>query len=314
MSMTIPKKYLKGEDNTALWPLYIIAPPEGVPQLTGYVMKQLQDFTQVSDSSLLFSNGNEWNKTTRQYLYMFEREEKVPGHPSKRYRYTEEELIRAYGMAGSATYEERLDKRIQNATKGPGRLVRASYTEYYEGRKETAEGWYIVPDGDETWVYSFDYDPLRNQGKHSQKAAGFSIMEEYQVRDITLLREHLEVLTLLKKLDSIRAADLGKVGMTYTYDRFGDTVDAISPADEIAFIAYEKYIPAVMRYDTIDGKRCEMPDAEAVRLQLMAKAAEIEDICHEYINAYKAKKLADLIREIKEITGIDMSRLINKYG
>lgn len=45
MSLVISKDYLKGtEKDETSWPLYIIAPPENVPELAGYVLTQKTKF------------------------------------------------------------------------------------------------------------------------------------------------------------------------------------------------------------------------------------------------------------------------------
>ena len=117
MSVRIPKKYLKGADDAALWPLYIIGAPASVPELSGYVMKVMQDYTRITDNALLILYGNEWNKKKQQRFYMFEKENKIPGHPSKRYRYTEDEVVRLYGKAESATFDERVEKKGRKPSK-----------------------------------------------------------------------------------------------------------------------------------------------------------------------------------------------------
>lgn len=141
MNMTIPKKYLKAKEDKKFCSTYIITAPENVQEFTGYVMKIMQDYTSITDNSITFRQGNEWNKKKQQSFYMFEKEVKIPGHPSKRYRYTEEELVKLYGNALSPTFEKRLEKRKQIFEKGPGRLLRTSYTDFsIRNGKKSKEG------------------------------------------------------------------------------------------------------------------------------------------------------------------------------
>ena len=65
-----------------------------------------------------------------------------------------------YKSANSLTFK----KRIENIEHGSGKLVKASYTAYskLKGKYKT-KGWFIAPDADQKWVYSFDYDAVKNK-------------------------------------------------------------------------------------------------------------------------------------------------------
>lgn len=117
MGITIPMQFYKGQEkkndkyDTSPWTHHIIAAPDNVSELAGYIMKVLPDNITINCDNIIIDNGNEWSRKSKQYLYMFEKEIKTPGHPSKRYRYTEDEMIRMYGSAISPTFEKRLKKK-----------------------------------------------------------------------------------------------------------------------------------------------------------------------------------------------------------
>lgn len=313
MSVTIPRKYFKGRDDNAIWPVYIIAAPENVPELDGYVMKSMQDFTNITNNSIIFLQGNEWNRKQKVYLYMFEKEAKTPGHPSKRYRYTEEEVIRLYGNALSPTFEERLEKRKKTIEKGPGKLLRASYADFtVKDGKQIKNGWFVAPDANPKWIYPLNYDPLRDLGKHNRDAKGFSILEEYTLPDIAILREHKDQLKrLLSNLDYIRSLKVDpEFGyQEYVYDKKGQIIHASSLAEALAFHAYEQ-IPEEIRTNSQSyrGKLTEKPEGEQIRLKLMRISAKMEKLCAETVQKYQSEKLSAIASEIKDLIGIDIQQ------
>lgn len=168
MEVKIPKKYLKKKED-GVFPAYIIDAPKNTPELSGYVLKISQDVVKITDTSLILTNGNEWDKKNRVCRFMFEKEEKIKGHPSKRYRYTEEEMIILYGCAESPDFEKRLRERITKSQSGPGRLIRATYSDYEDHEIKSSTDWMIVSETNQKWVYEFEYDPL-----HYRNAIGYS--------------------------------------------------------------------------------------------------------------------------------------------
>ena len=77
--------------------IHIIAAPD-LPEFKGYViMVDDENFTYQKDGTIKILHGNEWNSSKHEYMYMFELEEKIPGKRSKRFRYSEDEVIALYG-------------------------------------------------------------------------------------------------------------------------------------------------------------------------------------------------------------------------
>lgn len=294
MNLKIPKKYLKAQDDNYLTHVYIISAPENVEELNGYIMKIPQEDVTVTDSSLILRQGNEWNKKQKEYSYMFEKESKILHHPSKRYRYSEKELIILYKSANSLTFK----KRIENIEHGSGKLVKASYTAYskLKGKYKT-KGWFIAPDADQKWVYSLDYDVVRNYGKHSKNAKGFSIIEEYYLPDISVIYKNKDKLEqLFYNLESI-------------YNKHGEKICATSLAEEIVSIAYNR-ISSEICTEIIDYQSCETIEGERIREELLKLSTEMENKVNNLISNYQAERLAKIIDEIKNLTGIEIKHTL----
>lgn len=227
MNITISIKYYKGGVD-GFRPFYNIAPPENVPELCGYVMRMPADRAKITDKCVVIFQGNEWDPKSREHLFMFEKEEKTPGHPSKRYRYHEAEVFIMYGNASSPTFGERLEKRIRIFSEGSGKLVRATFRQYEHQHhmKRECAGWFLSPDADPKWVYSFDYDPLQNRGKHNRNAVGFSVLEEYAVDMAAVQRHKDRIKELLGELDRIRAEAESDAGQ-HRSDRLGSIAEEL---------------------------------------------------------------------------------------
>ena len=56
MEVKISNKYLIGEES-GYWDYYIIAPPQNVPELTGYIMKMPKDRVEEKGKDIIFSSG-----------------------------------------------------------------------------------------------------------------------------------------------------------------------------------------------------------------------------------------------------------------
>jgi len=177
MSISIPIKYIKGEDDNVFRPCLIIEAPSSEPDLYGYVLKQPKEYAYETAKSIVLEHGNEWDNETKSFRFMFEIGEKIPGKKSRRYRYTDKEIIQMYGRLESKTYDERLKRRQDIISSDPGKLIRARYAIYEERDKRIESDWLLSPDADHTWVYAIDHDPLQDTGKHSKKARYFSIEE-----------------------------------------------------------------------------------------------------------------------------------------
>ncbi len=306
MSARIPIKYLKRKESGYI-PVFVIKAPENTPELSGYVIKMPQDETEVTDTSLLLHNGNEWSKKDRKYYFMFEKEEKVKGHPAKRYRYSEEEFVILYGRAESKTFDQRLEERIKRSQAGPGRLLKASYTDYEDHTKKISTDWLIGSDADQKWVYEFSYDPLRDTGKHSQAAKGFSVMEEYPISNISVLFNNKDdLLPLLHRLDHARMLKVAFPNTGLVYDRSGSIIKPKSIGEAIALIAYD-LIPSEAKESKVYHDKYAKPEAEELRSQLTEIGTEMERKCFDYLNSYRSVQINELTAKIKELTGISIS-------
>lgn len=301
MSMSISRKYLKGEEDTLLESFYIISPPENMPELAGYVMKQRQEYCKLSESSITFFCGSEWNKKEKVFYYMFEREEKIPGHPSKRFRFSEEELIRAYGLANSPSFDDRLDRRIQKIARGPGSLVRIRFREQYD----SGEDWCIAPDNDLQWVYTFNYDALRDTGKHNRKANGFAVLEQYHVDDIAVFRiaekdNENSIYPLLKELSAARNLLIKSISIdSWTRD---------CPTQEIAQTIYSNTISSLIRSNGIrkGWGDFELKEKAGLINALSENIEEMGSLCENYMGKFKAEKIKEICERIKELSGIEI--------
>lgn len=301
MKLSLPKEYLIKEEDGYI-PTYILKPPTDVEELSGYILKIPQKNAEITGDSIVLYSGNEWDKKLRQHLFMFEKEIKVKGKPSKRYRYTETEAYMLYKHID----EQKINARVERAQKGSGKLIRASYSDYVDGMLCKVTKWLIAPDSDDKWAYEFDYDPLKNTGKHRKSAKGFSILEEYPLPDIAILIETKdELLPLLKRLVFVRDACLNYKEYDYAYNKYGKLVKASSISQLIAYKAY-RTIPKVARehegrYDTYPT-----PEAEKFLNRLIELGTEIEKECADFLENYKSEHIARLSREIKDLIGIDI--------
>lgn len=324
MGITIPIQFYKGQEtkkkdkyDTSPWTPHIIAAPENMPELAGYILKTLPDNITVKCDSITIHEGNEWSKKEKQYLYMFEKEIKVPRHPSKRHRYTEDEMIRMYGSAISPTFEKRLKKRENLLSSGPGSLIKAKYTAYNEREgKESTEGWFVAPEADKIWVYPINYEPLRDQGKHNRNAKGFEVLEEYGVPDIAVLRNNTRLIQLLAELDHIRGLSLKINEYAWIFPKRGKTITPSSFLESIAFSTYNA-IPEEIRYEKISGKRLpgspdwrETPEGERIRQELTELSTELEEKCQDIVRQYKIDKITTIASEISDLVGINIQMLI----
>ena len=311
MSARIPIKYLKRKEGGYI-PVFVIEAPENTPELSGYVMKIPQDKVEITDTALLLQNGNEWSKKDRKYSFMFEKEKKVKGHPAKRYRYSETEFVVLYGRAKSKTFDQRLEERIQRSQAGPGRLLKASYSDYEDRVMKVSTDWLIGSDSDKKWVYEFSYDPLRDTGKHSQTAKGFSVIEEYPIPDISvLIRNKDDLPPLLYQLDHVRMLKLAFPETELVYDKFGSIVIPKSICESIAFIAYN-LIPSEAKEDKMYYGTCAKPEAEELLVRLNEISKEMEIKCLDFLDSYRSEQLNELTAKIKELTGINMLNVLEK--
>ncbi len=301
MKLRLPKEYLiKKEDGYI--PVYILKPPTDVEELTGYILKISQKDVEITEDSIVLNNGNEWNKKLGQYLFMFEKEVKVKGNPSKRYRYTEREAYMLYKHIN----EQKLIARAEMAQKGPGKLIRASYSDYVDNMLRKVTEWLIAPDLDDKWVYEFYYDPLTNVGKHRRSAKGFSILEEYLVPDIATIINSREMLqSLLHELDYVRALKLINNSSEYIYNRNGKFVKATTPSEAIAFMAYNM-IPKKAKETKAYYGTYPTPEAEKFIDRLLELGSEIEIECAEFLEGYRSEQIASITSEIKDLIGIEI--------
>ncbi|MDD6667765.1 MAG: hypothetical protein PUE58_07430 [Lachnospiraceae bacterium] len=311
MSARIPITYLKRQEGGYI-PVFVIEAPANTPELSGYVMKIPQDKVEVTDTALLLQNGNEWSKKDRKYYFMFEKEEKVKGHPAKRYRYSEQEFVMLYGRAESKTFDQRLEKRIKRSQTGPGRLLKASYCDYEYREMKVSTDWLIGSDSDQKWAYEFSYDPLRDTGKHSLTAKGFSVIEEYPVPDISILvRNKGDLPPLLHRLDRVRMLKLAFPETILVYDRSGSMVNPKSIGEAIAFFAYD-LIPSEAKQDKMYYGTCAKPEAEELLVRLNKISTEMEIQCLDFLDSYRSEQLNELTAKIKELTGINMLNVLEK--
>ena len=309
MSLSIPIKYLSGEDDNIFRPSYIITAPKGEPSLDGYILRQPKEYAYTDGKSIVIEHGNEWVGEKKEFRYMLERREKVPGKKSKRYRYSEEEMIQLYGRSESKTYDERLQKRSRIVSSGSGSLIRARYSVYDNYDKRTVSGWLLSPDADSTWVYELGYDPLRDIGKHSRKARGFSLEESYHVDDISVIRDSAkQLISLLNRLDAVReiVSECWR-NRSYIYGADGDLVYAQSVAENISYSAYNDFIPKAAREKNVGGEYVQKPEALETLQKLTQIATKMEEECRRLTDAYRHEKASEVCRQIRSLTGIDIS-------
>lgn len=308
MEIKLRREYFNGVERERLRTIYSIKAPEGVSELDGYVMKFPEDDVKLTDSHILLFHGNEWNKRKMKYLFMFEKEEKNPGKRYKRYRYTEEELIKLYGQAESKTFNARLAER-ESRLSGPGKLIRATFSDYKEHCVVKKNDWLIVSDAEQKWCYEFDYDPLRDLGKHNRDAKWFSIQEEYHVTDISILfKNKKRIYELLKQLNRSRKLSLKNPRPEYFFDRYGNFLKTNSTAESITLMILKELIPEELLkthdYDMQDDR--ETPEAEEFRTELYEETKKLEIACFEFVEKCRTEQLNAITEEVKEITGIQL--------
>ena len=303
MEICLPKEYLIREDDGYM-PTYIIKPPKDVEELTGYILRMPQKNAAIIGDSIVLYNGNEWDKKLREHLFMFEKEVKVKGKPSKRYRYTEREAYMLYKHID----KQKVSARAEVSQRGSGRLIRASYSDYIDDSLCKVTEWLIAPDSDDKWVYEFYYDPLKNVGKHNRSAKGFSILEEYPVPDIATIINSREMLqSLLHELDYVRELKLINNSSEYVYNRNGKFVKAATPSEAIAYMAYNM-IPKKAKETKAYYGTYPTLEAEKFIERLLELGVGIEKECSTFLESYKSEQISRLSREIKDLIGIDIEK------
>lgn len=301
MEIRLSKEYLIREDKGYM-STYILKPPKDVEELTGYVLKMAQKNAEIIGDSIVLYSGNEWDKKHGQHMFMFEKEIKVKEKPSKRYRYTERELYILYNNID----KQKVAARIEISQNGSGKLIRASYSDYVDNVQYKATEWLIAPDSDDKWVYGFDYDPLKNTGKHNRNAKGFSILEEYPVTDIaTIINSRKELRSLLDELDCVREMKLTNSNSEHIYGKNGKLVTASNPSESIAFMAYNM-IPKNAREERENYGTYPTPEAEKFIERLVELGTEMEKECTDFLENYRSEQTTRLTREIKDLIGIDI--------
>jgi len=303
MEIRLPKEYLIREDDEYM-PTYIIKPPKDVEELAGYILRMPQKNAAIKGDSIVLYNGNEWDKKFRQHLFMFEKEVKVKGKPSKRYRYTEREAYMLYKHID----ERKVSSRAEVSQRGSGKLIRASYSDYIDNGLCKVTEWLIAPDSDDKWVYEFYYDPLKNTGKHKRSAKGFSILEEYPVPDIAkIIDSRKKLRDLLDELDHVREMELKDSNSEYIHNRYGKLVKASNLSESIAFTAYNM-LPTTARERRESNGTYPTSEAEKFLDRLIELGSEIERECTDFLESYRSDQIARITREIKELIGIDIEK------
>ncbi len=301
MEIRLPKEYLIREDDGYM-PTYIIKPPTGIEILNGYILRMPQKNAAILDDAIVLYNGNEWDKKLRHHLFMFEKEVKVKGKTSKRYRYNEREAFMLYKHID----EQKVKARAEVSQKGSGKLIRASYSDYIDNSLCKITDWLISPDSDDKWVYEFYYDPLTNIGKHKRNARGFSILEEYPVSDIaTIINSRKNLKDLLDELGYVRAMKLKKSDSGFLYKKYGNTMSSTEISGFLAYTAYNM-IPKIV-IEANEGYNAYLSsDAKTLLNRLIEHGSQMEQECTVFLENYKTERKLRLVREIKELTGIDL--------
>lgn len=307
--LKIPKTYLV-EQKDGFRPTYSIKAPSVVPELQGYVMKILQEDVKIEDATLIIRKGNEWNKVQKSYFFMFEKAVKVSGKNSKRFRYSEEQLFKMYGMDQSSTFEERFEERRNRSQTGAGKLIRARYTEFSQEKgKYSTTGWFILTDANSKWVYTFEYDPLRDQGKHNKDAKGFDIEEQYPVEDVSNLWDNRVALNrLLRSLDYTRNLAVSEGFSAWIRGSHPKQFrNAQTLADELAFIALN-HLPDDLTVDSCIRGKYESENGARIRADLMKLTEEIERRCRDEVETYRAAEILKISEKIKDLIGIEINK------
>lgn len=292
----IPKSYLI-KKTTGTYACYVIAPPKTSEIFKEYVLKIWIDDAKIKDEYITIYAGNELDRKTNQRVFMFEREVKIPGKKSKRYRFTPDELFTLYSRDKSSNFDERVKEREKLIQSGSGRLLRVKYTDYKERMLKEVEGWVVSPDADKLWVYELEYSPLYNTGKHRS----YMVLEEYHIKDISILwdnRRKLDI--LLYRLDQVRSLDLEGYYESWVPDRYGKHIGAKNLADELTFSAFNR-LPKEMRvtkgYKEVEG-------GEKIRERLLVLAKELEKVINEELESYREVELKKVKDSIKELIGL----------
>lgn len=298
MSVKISDKYLLAKE-VGYFEVYLIAPPENVPELSGYVMKIKTEKVDIdkSEHRIELLDGNIWDKKLFKFQYMFEKAEKIKGERSKRYRYTEDELVILYGSAKSDTFLERYKKRSATFSSGSGNLVRCKYMDYDRiyGEHEVTK-WLIEPDTSRKWVYEFDYDPLRDIGKHNKDAKGFQLLDKYHVDDISILIDNsFQLKRLFRDFEDVYALTF------YSYQR----MDECHFTERIVDTAL-KFVPDTVRFRKSCGALYDTKYSEELKEKLSAYSIEIEKECKRTIETCRRDKLTEIISKINDIINIEI--------
>lgn len=312
MQVRISKKYLKRiEEKNPYYSVCVIAPPETVPELNGYVLKILMEYVSFTDKYIHICKANEWNKKKRQEVFIFGKEVTDPEHRYERYKYTAEELERLYSNSMQMSFKDWLAMRRLVLEEGPGKLVKASFTDASKRTgKKIREGWFVLPDADARWAYPISYDPVLDMGKIWKDATGFTIQEEYTLPDISILREHKEQLEgLLAELDRIRHLHLNPLhNLQCLYiDSDGMYRIARSAGEALAITCYSA-IPNEVTQSKNGSEyfKYETSEGEQLRIELAHLGTEMERRCRETLAHYQKKRIEQVTKEIKNVIGIDV--------
>lgn len=170
------------------------------------------------------------------------------------------------------------------------------------------KGWFIASDENAKWCYDFDYDPLRDTGKHNMDAKGFKLLEEYSVSDVAIIHENKEHLEFyLNELNHIRNLKLNTYGMhdQKIHDKDGHLIVASSMAENVAFGVYNQ-IPEEIRTYMYGSREEETQKGEEIRAELIKLSTEIENKCNEFIKQYQSEQINYVSSIIKKMTGIEI--------
>lgn len=295
--ITIPAEYLHSKDKNAFRPTCSIAAPKSVPELAGYILRIPLEYVGEDEGDILLWHGNEWNKEQQVWQFMFEREDKIPGHPAKRYRYTEEEVYIAYQQDKNPLFTTQMEKRKAALAGGAGRLVRAQYIEKRNGLSHRIRKWYVIPQKS-AWAYPLDYDSLTDNGRKRVRTAGFVILEAYDMPDIAILRMNSEqVQQALSELNNLRNLEPGGV-----YDNLLSAEPTAIP--QYVFGKVYKSIPSEVREHLDPTREATLKD------ELNQLALQMESLCWDAIRQYQAEHIPPVIEKLKELIGIEFPKVI----
>ena len=312
----LSKDYFKGKDNNRFYPEYIIAAPKNACELEGYVLKIRTDYVTLyeRDGSIVLKHGNEWDYNSKTWRYAFEKEVKESGKRFKKYRFNEKDTCILYAKDKTPNFVEHMKRREELLSSGTGKLIRARYTIYSRTRYsvDKAEGWFVSPDSDKTWVYPLDYDPLHDLGKHNKTVKGFTILEAYEVCDIAILFESKKRLSyLLERLDHFRKIGIKDINKEYYYDSLGNFTGTSTNAASLACQLYNRIPDGIThnykKVSKYNGEWHETPRGSALREELTALSEEMLRKCNSLIDDYKAVHIAEITEKIELLTGIHVN-------